>query len=157
MVADVLVPDRRVLVPERQAHVEGPVGPGIAGIVDEYRRRTEFGGDLFEDCGDGGAVGHVEHGGHGLDAHRANFRDHFVGAARIEIVDRDAARVVLRQFERDAAPDALARSGDQRHLSTDVECIFANHGYAFSLLAIVLRTYVTCRSAAASHGRESIH
>ena len=84
-----------------------------AGIVHQDRDRPDLVGDLFGDRAAGRAVGHVEREALRLAAGIEDLLGGFGGRLAVDVEHHDL-RALARIAERDRAPDAGARAGDDR-------------------------------------------
>ncbi|GCC49665.1 hypothetical protein chiPu_0034031, partial [Chiloscyllium punctatum] len=121
--ADEAVPDFGAGLPERLARVGIGRGARIAGIVDQNVDRAEGLLGFADHRPHRGEIGDVGLQRDRLAAGGVDFARDLLCAFKEVIIDDNARRVVRGEMQRDLAPDALARTGDQRHLAVQIKDI----------------------------------
>src|SRR5699024_3019292 len=117
---------------------------GDPGVVDHDRRRTKIGGDLFEQVGHTGGVGHVEHA---AVARRRGRRQPLANTFGAGLAGGGAhdLRATGGQLVGNGRADTAGSAGYQRH--TPGQTVTA-HGSPFAALPRLLSLFYACPVAA---------
>ncbi|MCY1445465.1 hypothetical protein D9M71_619800 [compost metagenome] len=111
-------------VPLFVAHLLDDVVPGETGVVDDDVDAAKRIEGRLDDAIAKVRGRHVTDAGGGIAAQGTDFGNHFFGRCLVQVVDDDLG-ALLGEFQRNAAADATAGTGNDRDFA--FKCLF--HGY----------------------------